>query len=111
MATGKKPASSQTTEEYLLAVWQWARDVGQITGLGVQYGFKPTTQQGVWDVSIRLVHLVDGKATGVERKVETRYPNAGRQSLGALLLGLTMEMDRAIQEEAEGLLGSCIPRP
>lgn len=97
MAAKKNGGTSDA--DWLLGAWEMAGEIGSDMGLGVQIGFTPTRRKGVWSTTVRVVHIVDGRAAGVVVQAREEYPNASTQGLGAHLLRLVHQVDGLLAEK------------
>lgn len=79
---------------YLTGAYEWAGELATTTGKAVQFSITPTRRAGVWRVNARTLHMVDGKPAGVSVQTSREWPDASYTCLTAMMLQLTMELDR-----------------
>lgn len=91
---GTKRASGETDAGWLMACWDWAADVAEGHGPGVQIGLSPTKRPGVWRVTVRTVEVIDGRASAVRTQVRGEWPNGDRVEFLPYVHRLLMELDR-----------------
>lgn len=107
MATrGRKPKS--WGDPMMDGAWQWAADMGAGDGLALQVSLTPSTRLGVWNVSVRALHVVDGRPAGIKAQYKTVWPDASYQSLGACILGACSALATELMTDP---LGSEAPAP
>lgn len=97
-ARGKKPRA--WGEPMFDAAWEWAGAVSKSYGYAVQVSMRPTTRHEVWSVTVRALHVVDGKPAGIAAQVGQEWPDATYASLGATVLMLTSRLELELGQEA-----------
>lgn len=95
---GKRGADA-TDRDWLLAVWEWAAELGETDGPGVRVSMTPTTRAGVFTVTVAACEVVDGRIVQVVAKKAGEWPNADRVALGAYILRLMAALDAELAAE------------
>jgi len=94
----RKGSKNTTDSDWCTGLWQMAQDLGRERPLALQIGLTPTTRKGVWRVTARLLHVVDGRAVSVVVQAKGEYPNAAAQDLLPYALSLVHEVDKLLAE-------------
>ena len=94
MAGKKQYHSGSADEDVLRAAWDWSAEATAADIGAVQISMTPTRRYGVWRIRARLVHVTDGRATGVRVQVEGEFPNAARARLSEYVMALLMQLER-----------------
>lgn len=97
---GRKP--KVWSDPMMDGAWQWAADMGAADGLALQVSLTPSTRLEVWNVTVRALHVVDGKPAGIKAQYKTVWPDASYQSLGAAILGACSALATELMAEPFG---------
>lgn len=89
----RKKGEDNGSDEWLKSAHAWSLELSRHTNCKVQLSMYPSYRAGVWFVNLRLVEQVDGRGLAIRCQVQGEYPNASRQSFGAYLLALAMQLD------------------
>lgn len=100
----KKQTGPQAESEYARAAWDWAGEPAEEAGYLTQVSMAPTGRVGVWSVTVRLLHSVDGKPAGIVAQERGEWPNASHVSYWGHVWALQMRLSERVQQDAEGLL-------
>lgn len=94
MSSGKRKKS--WGDQYLDAAWEWAGDLASTRGYALQVSLVPSRRTEVWRVTVRALHVVDGRPAGVVRQRSTEWPDASYQGLGAHIFASVALLERDI---------------
>lgn len=105
MPNHKRPAG-QSEAEYARAAWEWAQEPAREGGFDTQVTQRPAGQVGVWKITVRLLHVVDGKPAGIVAQVHGEWPNSQHVDYWAYVWSLQFRLAEVVAQDAEKVLAA-----
>lgn len=96
MARQQRNVQGRVDKSWADALYQWAQAISTPTGYLVQVSMYPSRRLGVWRVTARALHNVDGRPSGIVVQVASDYPNGDDQGFLPFLIGLLARLDNAL---------------
>lgn len=100
----KRATGPQAESEYARAAWEAAAEPLEEGGFLTQVSQYPTGRVGVWGITVRLLHCVDGKPGGIVAQVKGEWPNSQNVSYWGYVWSLQIRVAESVTADTEALL-------